>query len=244
MSVFDLLFLASLAGAAAALTGAVMAAASGNWGVARAVTLALVGYALLYMLAIVGVATFTPQRTIAMGQPQCFDDWRIAVASASQTDTLTAGRQTVTAQGRFLVVTLRVTSTAKQVSQREQIADVYLLDSAGRRYEISVPGQSALIDAGQSGQLLDTLIDPGGSFTHTVVFDTPADATGFAIVIAHDAFPGALIIGDDQSFFHRPTLMLVNVTSARRSQTTHATQPSDQPLASPLSASAPVSLTR
>lgn len=241
MSVFDLLFLASLAGGAAALTSAVMVATSGRWAAARAIMLALVGYALLYTLAIVAVAELTPQRTIPMGQPQSFDDWRIAVASASQTDTLTADGQSVTAQGRFLVVTLRVTSTAKRVSQREQIADVYLLDSAGRRYEVSDPGQNALIDAGQSGQLLDTLIDPGGSFTHTVAFDTPADATGFAIVIAHDAFPGIAIIGDDQSLFHRPTLMRVDVTSARRSQ---PTQPSDQPFASPLSASAPVSLTR
>ncbi|HEU5346150.1 MAG TPA: DUF4352 domain-containing protein [Ktedonobacterales bacterium] len=220
MSVFDLLFLASLAGGAAALTSAVMVAASGRWAAARAILLALVGYALLYTLAIVAVAEFTPQRTIPMGQPQCFGDWCTAVASASQTGALTAGGQTVAAQGRFLVVTLRVTSTAKRVSQREQISDVYLLDHAGRRYEISVPGQNALIDAGQSGQLLDTLIDPGASFTHTVVFDTPADDTGFAIVIAHDTFPDIAIIGDDQSLFHRPTLMRVDATSARRSQPT------------------------
>lgn len=238
MSVFDLLFLASLAGCAAALTGAVVAAASGRWAVARMITLALVGYALLYTLAIVGVAKLTPERTIPMGQPQCFDDWCITVASASQTATLTTGGQAVTARGRFLIVTLRVTSTAKRVSQREQIADVYLLDGAGQRYEVSVPGQSALIDAGQSGQFLDTLIGPGGSFTHTVVFDTPADATGFAIVIAHGAFPGIAIIGDDQSLFHQPTLMLVDPMPVWRAQ------PSDQPLASPLSASAPVSLTR
>jgi hypothetical protein len=45
------------------------------------------------------------------------------------------------------------------------------------------------------------------------VFDTPADATGFSIVVAHPAFPGVIVIGDEQSLYHHPTLMQVDLAS-------------------------------
>lgn len=126
--------------------------------------------------------------------------------------TVGVGAASVDARGSFLVVTAQVTSQAKRVSQRELDAQVYLVDGARRRYDVSLTGQRALDAAGQGGQPLDALIAPGGSFTHVVVFDTPADASQFALVVTHSAFPGAVIIGDDQSLFHRPTLMQVSLT--------------------------------
>lgn len=211
MTLFDLLFLVSAVGCAIAVISAIGALAVRQWALARAISLGLGCYLLLYALGVVGVSALSPQRVIPPGQTQCFDDWCIALAHAAQSPTLHVGAQTITAHGRFLVVTLRATSTAKRVSQREQIAQVYLVDAAGRRYDISAVGQSALDAAGLSGAALDSSIGPGEAFTHTVVFDTPADATGFSIVVAHPAFPGIVVIGDEQSFYHRPTLMQVDL---------------------------------
>jgi hypothetical protein len=210
VTIFDLLFLVSAAGCALAVVGLFGALVLRRWAAARAILLTLVSYGLLYALGLTAVSALSPQRVIPPGQSQCFDDWCIAVAHAAQSPTLHVGAQTLAAQGRFLVVTLQVTSTAKRVSQREQIAQVYLVDGAGRRYALSAVGQRALDAAGLSGPALDSAIEPGGAFTHTVVFDTPVNATGFSIVVAHPAFPGAIVIGDDQSFFHHPSLMQVD----------------------------------
>ena len=73
--------------------------------------------------------------------------------------------------------------------------------------------------------------------------DATPDATGLSLVIAHAAFPGAIVIGDDQNFFHRPTLMRLEIT-ALASAPHPARQPSVQPAAPPLSESVPVLLTR
>jgi Domain of unknown function (DUF4352) len=210
MTPFDLLFLVSVVGCAVTVICAIVALAIRQWAMARAILLGLGCYLLLYALGVVAFSAFTPQRVIPTGQTQCFDDWCIAVAHAAQSPTLHVGAQTVTAQGRFLVVTLQVTSTAKRVSQREQIAQVYLVDGAGHRYDTSAVGQSALDAAGLSGPPLDSSIGPGDAFTDTVVFDTPVQATGFSIVVAHPPFPGVVVIGDDQSFFHHPTLMQID----------------------------------
>lgn len=211
MTIFDLLFLVSVMGCAVAVVGLIGALVLRRWAAARAILLSLVGYGLLYALGLVAVSALSPQRVIPPGQSQCFDDWCIAIAHAAQSSTLQVGAQTLAAQGRFLVVTLQVTSTAKRVSQREQIAQVYLVDGAGRRFALSAVGQRALEAAELSGPALDSAIGPGGAFTHTIVFDAPSDATDFSIVVAHPAFPGAIVIGDDQSLFHHPTLMQVDL---------------------------------
>ncbi len=211
VTIFDLLFLVSVVGCAVAVVVLIGALVLRRGAVTRAILLTLGCYGLLYALGLVAVSALSPQRVIPTGQRQCFDDWCVAVSHAAQASALHVGEQTVAAQGRFLVVTLQVTSTAKRVSQREQIAQVYLVDGAGRRYALSAVGQRALDAAGLSGPALDSAIGPGGAFTHTVVFDAPTDATDFSLVVAHPAFPGAIVIGDDQSFFHHPTLMQVDL---------------------------------
>jgi hypothetical protein len=207
MTIFDLLFLASALGVCLALIVTLVALARRRWPIVRRTLLGLGAYLLLYALAMVSVAALSPQRTLAMGQEHCFDDWCIAAVAAVQQPRIGAAPMTVMAQGRFVVVAVRVTSHAKAISQRELDTQLYLLDSAGRRYAVSTAGQRALDATGLGGQPLDTMLAPSGSFTHTTVFYVPMSASQLALVVAHDAFPGVLIIGDGQSLFHRPTLM-------------------------------------
>ena len=242
MTLFDLLFLASALGCVMALIAAIVAFTLHRWIAARRMLLGLGAYLLLYALALVAVSALTPQQTVRMGQRRCFDDWCIAAVQATQT--LTAGPNSfVLAHGRFTLVTVRVTNAAQRVTQREYGDTLYLLDSAGHRYDVSLAAQRTLDAAGLSGQPLDTALTPGASFTHTAAFETPPNAPGLSLVITHAAFPGAIVIGDDESFFHRPTLMLLEFTPPAYTLPS-ARQPSVQPAAPPLSASAPVLLTR
>lgn len=242
MTLFDLLFLASALGCGVAFIAAIVAFALRRRVAARRLLLGLGAYLLLYALALVGVSTLTPQQTVRMGQRRCFDDWCIAVVQATQTLAVSPNSPVV-AHGRFTLVTVRITNAAQRVTQREYGDTLYLLDSAGHHYDVSPAAQRALDAAGLSGQPLDAALAPGSSFTHTAAFETPPNATGFSLVIAHATFPGAIVIGDDESLFHRPTLMLLEFTQpAGALQPAH--QPSVQPAAPPLSESVPALLTR
>jgi hypothetical protein len=213
MTIFDLVFLGSVVGCGLALIVALLALVRRRWSAARRTLIGLSCYLLLYALALVSVAALSPQRALTMGQERCFDDWCLAATHAAQQPAVGVAPLVVTAQGRFVVVTVRVTSHAKAISQRALDVQLYLLDGAGRRYDASSAGQRALDAADQSGHPLASELAPSGSFTHTVVFDIPTDAGPLALVVSHGAFPGAIIIGSDQSVFHRPTIIRLSLAS-------------------------------
>jgi hypothetical protein len=125
-----------------------------------------------------------------MGDPRCFDDWCITVENAT--------RRPVGGRIAYLV-TLRLSSTARRVSQREKSVAVYLTDDGGRRYN-STP---------QSADLpFDIQLGPQESVTATRTFEVPPDAQNLGLVITHEGgFPiGWFIIGYE-SWFHKPALV-------------------------------------
>jgi hypothetical protein len=113
----------------------------------------------------------------------------------------------VQAHGIFYLVTVQVTSRAKRVSQRALDAGAYLLDAQGIRYDPSLQGQQALEAAGLAGEPLNSLVDAGASFTSTIAFDLPSPSIQPVLVFTHGDFPGLIIIGDDHSFLHKPTII-------------------------------------
>ena len=90
--------------------------------------LLLVLAAAIYMLVVLTVSVATPRRHYRLGDTQCFDDWCIAVTSATR-----ATPTTVT-------VGLRLSSRAKRVShqlpRRAQSRSMRSF-SLGRRYKLS-----------------------------------------------------------------------------------------------------------
>jgi hypothetical protein len=203
MSVFDLLLVFSVFAVLLALLGLLLALITRRWALSKRLALALLIYISIYALLLIGVALLSPQKVLAMHQLRCFDDWCASVERVE----LQPAIGTVQAQGIFYLVTVQVTSKAKRISQRALDANVYLLDEYGTRYDRSIEGQPALEAAGQAGQPLDSLVEAGGAFTHTAVFDLPFGITQPGMVITHGAFPGVIIIGEDQSFLHKPTIV-------------------------------------
>jgi hypothetical protein len=141
-------------------------------------------------LAIVLVVSLTqPREILAVGQDKCFDDWCIGVQDFNRS---TSSPNTI------YHVTIRLSSTAKRVSQRENGVVVYLRDARGRRFD-PVPVASDVP--------LNSLLLAQQSITAMRVFTIPADAEDVGLVIAHEGgFPiGWFIIGTGP--FHKDPIV-------------------------------------
>lgn len=162
---------------------------------------------MLYMAVLLSVSFLSPQHVLAMHQDRCFDDWCISVERVVQQPTIYASHTSVNAHGTFYLVTVRVSSHARAINQRALDVQAYLLDARNQRYDPSPNGQQALDAIGQGGLPLDSELSPGGSFTHTIVFDLPKSSSHVALVVTHGLFPDILVIGSDQSLLHKPTII-------------------------------------
>jgi hypothetical protein len=142
-----------------------------------------------------------------MHQDRCFDDWCLSVEQVVQQPTIGSAPLLIRAHGVFDLVTVRISSRARAISQRALDAQVYLLDTRSQRYDTDPSGQQALNASGQGGQPLDSELAPDSSFTHTAVFDLPKGSSHLVLVVTHGLFPDVLVIGSEQSFFHKPTVI-------------------------------------
>jgi len=184
MTIFDLLFIILfLLSVATLVTAAIM----GLRGRGRRAVMILRRLALcagVYFAIVFLVALVTPQKVVHVGVPQCFDDWCITVVDATRMPGSSSASWTVT---------LRLSSRARRVAQRENGAAVYLTDADHRRFD-PVPGDATVP--------LDTRLQPGESVDATRRFELPLDARDVGLVFTHEGgFPiGSLIIGENHVF--------------------------------------------
>ncbi len=190
MSLFDLLFIAVFLASVGSLLGAALLAVRGYG--AKAV--ALLGRwcicAVIYLSVVVLASAFWPRKVLQLGGQRCFDDWCIAVESVSHQPAQDGGT---------CRVTLRLSSRARRVTQRENNVVVYLTDRRGRRYD-PIPDKSA--------GPMNVQLAPQESVQVMRNFAVPADVIGLGLVIDHEGgFPiGWFIIGDE-AWFHKPTIV-------------------------------------
>ncbi len=147
----------------------------------------------LYIAAIVVVSLLSSRQVLRAGERRCFDDWCIAVESARVI------ANPVRSEVEECSVRMRISSRARGARQREKGVAVYVVDTQGHRY-VAAPDSSEVP--------FDTLLGPGESIAVTRRFGIPSAVHGLALIIRHEGFyPGALIIGDEQSLFHKPALL-------------------------------------
>lgn len=147
--------------------------------------------AAIYFAVVIVVSAVQPRRDFAPGEPQCFDDWCIAVV----------GRHS-SPDAKSVDVVLRVSNRAKRVPMGERGAAVYLVDAQGRRFAPDPQG---------SDTPLDTVIGPGESFETSRHFRVPVDAANLAIVYAHaTGFPIGWLIITEGGWFAKPARMELN----------------------------------
>jgi hypothetical protein len=190
VSLFDLLFMAVFLVTVVALLSAAVLALRGQGSRALILLRNCCIFVAAYLGIVIAASVFWPRRVLHMGEPRCFDDWCITVENAN--------RQHV-GKGVAYVVTLRVSSTARRVTQREKNLVVYLADSLGRRYD-PVPDEF--------GVPLSVQLSPQESIDATRSFLVPADARQLGLVIAHEGgFPIGWFILGYETWFHKPALM-------------------------------------
>jgi hypothetical protein len=204
MTLFDLLFLALMAAVIVAAIRILYLSIRGRFRPARTTLIRLLLLGGVYMLVLVGFSLAEPQKQIPIGVPQCFDDWCITVEQASRQAAIGATR----AHGTFCVATLRVSNRGKGQRQRETDVRVYVIDDQGHRFDVSPDGQRALEQNGLAGMPITSFAAAGGSFESRLAFDVPVDARRLSLVkTSWSWFPFRVIIGDPQSWLHRPTVV-------------------------------------
>jgi hypothetical protein len=204
MSLFDLLFLACFAAAIITTGRIAYLALRRRFRAARTTLIRLLAGIVAYMLVLLGFSLAEPRKEIPIGVPRCFDEWCITVEQATRQATIGTTR----AAGTFCVVTLRVSSRARQRRQRETDVYIYLIDEFGHCIEISPSGQQALAQANLAGEPLTSFLDPGSSFQSRLAFDVSLNAHHLGLVKASRGwFPVRLIIGDPGSWLHRPAVV-------------------------------------
>ena len=192
MTVFDLLVIVLFFTAIGTAIVAAVFAVRGRWaralGLIRGLALCTVAY-----VGIVYMATaLSKEAVLRIGDPECDDDWCIAVENAARTPMNTVARYDVK---------LRIFSRARRVAQREMGAkDVYLVDAQWRRYDPVRTGAEVP---------LNTLLQAGESVTTSRRFDVPADVRGIGLMVDRSSgFPVCLVIGECEAF-HKGTIVRV-----------------------------------
>jgi hypothetical protein len=148
----------------------------------------------VYLIALVTVSLVQPQRVVAMGQEQCFDDMCFAVVGAEEVPGFL-----IRDGSRLVRVSVRVSNRGRGRPQSEGLIRAYLVDAQGRRWEES---------AGVGGVRLTARVAAGDSVMSEPVFKLAGDATGLELVFTHGRKqPGVLVIGDSDSWLHRRTVV-------------------------------------
>ena len=195
MTIFDLLFIAVFLATSLTVLVIVVTAIRGRGVQALHILKTLsIGLA-LYMAAVVVTSALLPRRLLNAGEPVCYDDWCIAVENVSKQ---------ASEKGVMYNATLRLSSRARRISQRENGIVVYLTDDHDNRYD-PIPENAETP--------FNVMLQPQQSVTTTRSFATPADAHVAGVVITHEGGGVPIswfIIGYD-SWFRKPTL--VRVTS-------------------------------
>ena len=203
MTFFDLLLILVVLGTAAALIAAVIALVFRRWALSRRFAVAVVLVWVIYLGIGTVVAVRAPQHIMALGEDRCFDEMCFAVKGWNRMPSRSAGRS-------WYLVDVRITNRSRGRAQRELGRKGVLIDRSGRVYEVSEGGMRAKSPAGAPPfPSLDAEVGPGQSLTTRLVFDLPADvgSPGFALGSNLALNPARIVIGDEDHFLHRPTVV-------------------------------------
>ena len=72
-----------------------------------------------------------------------------------------------------------------------------------------------LRELGQAGSALTDFVEPAAKSSFALAFEVPQSSQRLRFVTKHGWFPRAIIIGDEESLMHRPTVVKFAVAPAR-----------------------------
>ncbi len=158
----------------------------------------LVGVWVAYFAVLVGVSLWQPQRVVALGQEQCFDEMCFAVTGVDEVPRF-LGTNKIGDGSRLVRVTVMVRNKGRGKTESDGSIQAYLVDGEGQQWEES---------RGVNGNRLTDRVVAGQRMVSEPVFKVAADATGLGLVFTHGRWqPGVLVIGDSDSLWHRRTVV-------------------------------------
>jgi len=193
MTLFDLLFIALFFTAIGTLVVAAISALRGRRGRSFGVLRRLAFCTVAYIAIVYAVTALSRASVLRVGDPECDDDWCLAVQRVKRTQENAVARYDVT---------LRIFSRARRVAQREMGAkDVYLVDAQWKRYDPVPTGPEVP---------LNTLLQAGESVTASRRFELPPDVHDIGLLIDRTPIlPFCVIIGECGAF-HRGTIVRID----------------------------------
>lgn len=148
----------------------------------------------IYLGVLVWVSLTRPQKVVALGQDQCFDEMCFAVTEVQEVPGFL-----IDDGSRLVRVSVRITNHGTGKAQSEGLIQAYLVDKQGRRW-----AESTAV----SGVRLTAKVAAGDSVMSQPVFRLAKDATGLGLVFTHgQRQPGILVIGGSDSLLHRRTVV-------------------------------------
>ncbi len=180
----------------AGVLGSLLWAARGDRRRARRGALWIAGTWAIYVCVLLTTSWLQQGRQVPLGGEQCFDEMCFKVLGADEVKGFLARGQE---PARLVRVRVQVTNRARSKPQSEALIRSYLVDGQARRWDEV---------RGLSGVRLTTRVAAGSSIVSEPVFRVSKDAVDLRLVLTHGRRqPGALVIGDPDSWLHRPTLM-------------------------------------
>jgi hypothetical protein len=209
MSIFDLLLILLVLATAVACVVAVVLLSMRRWAMAGRIFVGIFVAWSAYLGTGSLVAVRAPQHIMALGEDRCFDEMCFAVMGWNRTPSAITTSGATNEQRSFYIVFIRISNRSRGRAQREIGRKGVLIDRAGQVYEVSKEGMRWLTPVnGQPYPGLDAEVGPGQSLETKLVFDLPTkvDYPGFALESDLPINPARIVIGDEDSFLHWPTV--------------------------------------
>jgi hypothetical protein len=209
----SLLFLLFVAGLLLSLLIVLVSLLFKRWGLARTFLVIAGAFVALYALLLVGVSLASPQVTLLPGQELCFDDLCYTVARITSVPAISGPDGSVRAEGVFFQVAVQVRNSGRGSTSLGTPVCLHAAGESGIQVPFSLPGQRAYDLTHQQAPPSAAAaavspwvrrLAPGEISSKTFVFDLPA-AQPYWLVVNECAWIGSFIIGDENSFLHKPT---------------------------------------
>ena len=210
--VTSLIFIATCLGVLVSIVTIVLAVVRRNWKLAAKFGLLLgpIGYFSVLLL----VSLTSSQTRLALNQERCFDEMCFSVIGVNKVKTVSNPSAQITAQGSFYLVQLQLRNAAKRLAQKPDNPGFEVVDQQGHTYSYSQIGTAVLTNVqsvtGINTTLWETKLEPAEKSVRTLVFDLPSKVANPCLVISEGSWPTPLIIGDDNSFFHKKPQICLN----------------------------------
>jgi len=203
---FEILFLAAVLFSVIGIIAALILAIISRWPVAKKLLIAMTIFWVAYLSVVAIVAANTPQRILPMNTDLCFDEMCFAVVKVQTGENLLPNFHPSKTEDTFCILTVRVSSRARNRPQRENGLRA-LLWSGGRFFRTSADGQRAWRAMHPETSLdVDAKVSAHENFLSDQVFEVPKNAGNLGLVLDNGFTPGYFVIGECP-LFHKPTML-------------------------------------